>query len=543
MTRPGYRELVRSYLDLRWLIDPVAATQAGVGTHDARLGRYTTEDVETAVAALRAMALGFEEADAMDVGEAVDQTAVLNDIRVQVARFEVERPHELNPEFHLTHLLGGLFALLVRRDQPVEVRAAALAGRLADAPRFLGDAKATLTRPPRVFTETGLSVAEGGRRLLREAVPAFAESVEEEPRRAILDALPPAYDALEDFIAFLAGELSARSDGDFAIGRDAFDFRLHFEHALRETAPELLRYGERLVLEMQQELERRADALAPGRPWRDLADELRRTAPPGDTVVPAYAGQMERARRFVIDHGLVTVPPGDLEVVATPSFMRPLIPFAAYEPPGAFAADRTGWFYVTVPDGGTRRDHCAHEIACTALHEGFPGHHLHFLVMQGQDSPVRRVIGSPLTVEGWALYCEELMEEQGFLTKPEERLFQAVHMLWRAVRIVLDIRLHTEGMSVAEAVAYMVDTLGISRPSAEAEVRRYCGAPAYQLCYAVGRRELERLRDAYRAREGAAFSLRRFHDELLAYGALPVSLIRWGMGLDEERDRDGLQGD
>jgi uncharacterized protein (DUF885 family) len=544
VTRPGYRDLVGSYLDLRWQLDPVSATQAGVGIHDGRFGRFTSADVKQAVAALKAMAAAFEEVEAADLGEEVDQTAVLNDIRVQIARFEKEKPHERNPEFHLTHLLSGLFTLLVRRDQPAETRAAALAGRLADVPRFLADARATLTRPARVFTETALSVAEGGRRLLREAVPAFAETVSADARRAIEAVVVPAREALEAFATFLGAELLDRSDGDFAIGRDAFDFRLHFEHALRETAPELLRYGERLVAETQAELTRRVEALAPGRTWRELASQLRATTePPDDTIVPAYAGQMERARRFVVERDLVTIPPGELEVVATPSFMRPLIPFAAYEPPGAFAEDRTGWFYVTVPEPGRRRDHCAHEIACTALHEGYPGHHLHFLVMQRSDSPVRRVVGSPLTVEGWALYCEELMAEQGFLMRAEERFFQSVHMLWRAVRIVLDIRLHTMGMSVADAVRYMVDTLGIGEQSAESEVRRYCGAPAYQLCYAVGRRELTRLRDAYQARAGAAFSLRAFHDELLGYGALPVSLIRWGMGLEDRRDGDGLQGD
>ena len=533
MAHPEYRALVRSYLDLRWQLDPVAATQAGVGTHDARLGRFARADVKAAVAALKATALAFEAAEPADRADAVDQTAVLNDIRVQVARFDGERPHELNPEFHLTHLLSGLFALLIRRDQPAEARALALAGRLADTPRFLADARATLTRPAPVFTETGLSVAEGGRRLLREAVPAFAAALSAEARRAIEEQIVPARDALEEFVGFLGGELLGRSDGDFAVGRTAFDFRLHHEHALRESAPELLRYGERLVAATQEELARRADELAPGTAWRALADRLRATAPPGDTIVPAYAGQMERARRFVVDRDLVTVPPGDLEVIATPSFMRPLIPFAAYEPPGAFAEDRTGWFYVTVPEGQPRLDHCVHEIACTALHEGYPGHHLHFLAMQQQESPVRRVVGSPLTIEGWALYCEELMAEQGFLTHPEERFFQSVHMLWRAVRVVLDVRLHTMGMTVAEAVRYMVDTLGISEHSAESEVRRYCGAPAYQLCYAVGRRELLSLRDAYRARAGAGFSLRHFHDELLAFGALPVSLIRWGMGLSE----------
>ena len=127
------------------------------------------------------------------------------------------------------------------------------------------------------------------------------------------------------------------------------------------------------------------------------------------------------------------------------------------------------------------------------------------------------------------------MAEQGFLTRPEETFFQRLHLLWRAVRVVLDVRLHTLGMTSEEAVRYMIDALGIGRASAQAEVARYCGTPGYPLCYAVGRRELVRLRDDYRRRAGASFSLRRFHDELLGYGGLPVSLIRWGMGLGDGR--------
>lgn len=528
---PGFRDLITSFFDLRWRLDPVAATQAGVGAYDARLGQFTRADVKVAVAAWKSMASALESVETDSLEDNVDLTAALNDIRVSLSRFEKEKPHELNPEFHLTHLLGGLFALLVRADQSPEVRGRALAGRLLETHRFLDDAEATLTRPPAVFTETALSVAAGGHALLREAVPEFAAGLPAEVRRAVEDAMPQARNALEGFRDFLAGELMERSDGDFAIGAEAFDFRLHFEHALRETAPQLLRYGETLVAEVEADLVRRAEAIAPGTSWRVLAERLRENHPRSEGVVEAYAREMERARAFVAERSLVSIPDGALEVIATPSFMKPLIPFAAYDPPGAFAAERRGWFYVTVPEPSQLKDHCVHEIACTALHEGYPGHHLQFLAAQQQASPVRRVIGSPLTVEGWALYCEELMTDQGFLATPEEAFFQRMHLLWRAVRIVLDIQLHTGGLSVAEAVGYMTKTLGIGQASAEAEVRRYCGAPAYQLCYAVGRRELVKLRDDYRARAGASFSLKTFHDEILTYGGLPVSLIRWGMGL------------
>ncbi len=533
MVQTEYRRLVGSYLDLRWQLDPVAATYAGVGTHDARLGKFTRADVRTAVAAMKSVAGALESCEVDAVEDEVDLTAALNDLRVSVARFETERPHELNPEFHLSYLLGGLFVLMMRGDQPAEARGRALVGRLAETPRFLADARATLTRPAPIFTRTALSVARGGMSLLTEAIPEFASRLSPEGALAVLEALGPAREALLEFLDFVGGELESRSDGDFAVGRTAFDFRMHYEHALRESAPALLRYGEALVVELEAELARRAEALAPGVPWRALAEKLRDEHPRAETLVASYAGAMERARAFVLEKGLAQVPEGKLEVVATPSFMQPLIPFAAYDPPGAFATQRTGFFYVSVPDETMLRDHCVHEIACTALHEGVPGHHLQFLVAQTQPSPVRRVVSSPLTVEGWALYCEELMEEQGFLARPEEAFFQRLHLLWRAVRIVLDVKLHTLGMAAEEAVRYMAEVLGIGKGSAESEVARYCATPGYNLCYAVGRRELVRLRDDYRRREGAAFTLRRFHDEVLSYGGLPVALMRWGMGLQD----------
>jgi uncharacterized protein (DUF885 family) len=530
---PDYRELVRSFLDLRWQLDPVAATQAGVPAHDARLGAFTRADVRTAVAALKAMALAFEGCEPESLADEIDRTAVLNDLRVSTALFEIERPHERNPEFHLSHLLTAYFSLMARADRPADERGMALAGRLAATPRFLVEAQATLTRPPRTFTETAIKVAEGGRTLLAEGVPAFAAGLGPESRAAVMAALGPARVALEDFVAFLAGELFDRSDGDFALGREQFEFRLAFEHALHETAPGLLRYGEAMVRDVEAELARRAESIAPGVPWRVLVERLRNEHHLSSGLVEAYAAEMERAKRFVLDRGLVGIPEGALEVVATPAFMAPLIPFAAYDPPGAFAAARTGTFYVTVPREGETREHCGHELAATALHEGYPGHHLQHLCAQRLDSPVRRVVWSALSVEGWALYCEELMAEQGFYDRPETAFFHQVYLLWRAARIVLDVKLHTMSMPIPEAVTYLTDLLGVPRASAEAEVRRYCLAPGYQLCYAVGRRDLLRLREDYRKRAGSSFSLRTFHDELLRYGGLPVTLVRWGMGLQD----------
>ncbi|MGH7608042.1 MAG: DUF885 domain-containing protein, partial [Gemmatimonadales bacterium] len=329
----------------------------------------------------------------------------------------------------------------------------------------------------------------------------------------------------------------------FAIGDEEFNFLLHYQHALRDTAPELWRYGLHLKEAVEADLARLAQRLDGGKSgrWPDVVDRLRGDHPGAGALVDAYATEMARARDFVRARGLATIPEAPLNVIPTPAFMRPVIPYAAYDSPGAYARDRTGWFYVTVPDARlpaaqqerVLRDHCRHEIAATALHEGYPGHHLQLVTAKGLRSDVRKNLWTPLTVEGWALYCEDMMGEEGFYASDEERFFQRVHLLWRAMRILLDVGLHTRGMTRAQAVHQMVDELHVERGNAEAEVRRYCAFPAYQLSYAVGRRELLRLRDDFRAARGDGFTLRAFHDAVLPYGGLPVTLIRWGLGLGE----------
>jgi uncharacterized protein (DUF885 family) len=514
---PALADLTQSYLDLRWNMDPVGATQAGVSEYDGRLGRFTEEDVRQHVAAWRSLAAALEEVSVDVLDDEIDRTALLDDVRVTIHRFTVERVHRTNPSWWLEHPLEGLYHLLARQDRPREHRARAAASRLAAVPDFLVAARETVTDCPRVFVETALDVAAGAGVLMSEV----AGTLRPADDATFDETVAAAREAVDGFAEFLRKDLLDGGNSTYAVGEEAFNFRLHHEHALQATAPELWRYGHRLAEEVEAELVAMADDIAPGVAWPDLVDRLRGTHPGSDELVAVYAGEMERARQFVVERDLVPVPEGRLDVIETPPFLKPLIPYAAYQPPGPFARERM------------LRDHCVYELASTALHEGYPGHHLQFLHAQAQRRTIRRVIGTPLSIEGWALYCEEMMGEAGFYRGAEERFFQRVHLLWRALRIVIDVGLHTRGMTFEDAVGLLVNRIHFERSYAEAEVRRYCAYPAYQLCYAVGRRELRALRDAYRSAQGSQYSLRRFHEQVLSYGALPVTLMRWGMGLDE----------
>ncbi|MGH7525392.1 MAG: DUF885 domain-containing protein [Gemmatimonadales bacterium] len=537
---PSVDDLCRSYLDLKYHFDPAAASAAGLVAHDNRLGRFDLETTREHVSALRALAGGVEELDVEDLQEEIDRTALLGEIRSSIHRLEHERPNVRNPGFWISHVFQGLYAILTRQEPHAAGRAPAALERLKEVPAFLEAASATLDEPAPVFVDTTLAMLGGGGELivqLAAALGAEAPGLREELSAAAGEAL----EGLKRFGNALRDEIEPSGDPQsFAIGEDQFGRRLHHEHALEAGAPELWRYG----LHLQEETEASLVALAGGmgeRRWRDLVDQLRADAPEPDRLLDVYRGELARAHRFVGERDLMSVPRGPVQVVATPAFLMSLVPFAAYEPPPIYLGDQTGRFYVTRPDPSLppepqaqqRRGHCRHAIPAMVAHEAYPGHHLQLVTAQGLGSEVRRHLWTPVMVEGWALYCEQLMGESGYYNSPESRLFQLVNLLWRAVRVVLDVGLHTRGMTPLGAVNYMVEHLPIERPSAEAEVRRYCAWPTYQLCYAVGRRELLRLRDAYREREGAGFSPKRFHDEVLSYGGLPVSLARWGMDLNE----------
>jgi uncharacterized protein (DUF885 family) len=239
---------------------------------------------------------------------------------------------------------------------------------------------------------------------------------------------------------------------------------------------------------------------------------------------------MARARQHLIDHDIATVPADErVEVIATPPFLRGVMPFAAYFEPARWDPSPVGVYVVTpaVDDNpNALREHYRASISNTSIHEAYPGHHLQLALASRHASLTRAQVDAPEFVEGWGMYSEQMMREQGFDDGPAFRLALATDAIWRAARIVLDVRMHRGEVSIEEATDFLVEHTSFERPNALAEARRYTSTPTYNLSYLLGKVLLLQLREDEGRRLGSAFSLQGFHDALLRGGSLPISFHR-----------------
>jgi len=489
-------ELCRSYFDVRWHFDPAAASAAGRTDQDGRLGRFDADSVREHLAAVRSLSGAAEELDVEDYQEEIDRTALLDDMRVLGFRFDYEQPHRRNPAFWLRHLRDAFLSVLGRPDDAAT--AGVVAERLRDIPPFLAAAMGTLEQPVGIFTDTALAMLGNTGEVVVEATRRYG-MLAPELADDLAAATVAALSSLKSFGLTLNQRTATGADPHaFAAGEEQFERRLRFEHALLASAPELWRYGLHLRDELEAQLAALARRIDPSRPWRDVAVRVLAVMPEVPVRDALYDEEMARAVAFIDERALMTLP----------------------EAPGHLVLSGNPW------------DNATHRIPVVVAHEVWPGRHVHAVRAGELASEVRRRLTPALTVDGWALYAQELMAEEGYYASLETRLLHLVDMLHYAVQVDLDIGLHTRGMTPQEAIEELVKRVPIDRRQAEAEVRHHCETPTHGLCPAVGRRALRALREAAESQRGTAYSLRAFHDEVLAYGGLPVSLIRWGMGID-----------
>lgn len=463
----------------------------------------------------------------------VDRACLRAGLQAAVWQFEETRPWQRDPGLYLQMVLYGIHLLLIREFAPLEERLVSIGRRLAGVPALLERGAANLTEPVAVWREVAEETLGGALPFLEQVVPAAAREVPSVTDQ-VLRHLGPAVDALRTY-GDLLGRLAEKARPEFACGRSLFDRLLREVHFLPYDADSLLAKGEELFATTLGEIREVARAIDPARPWHEVVDGLRSRVPSPGEILDLYRREVARARSFLEETGLVPLPPREeLVVEETPSFVRPLIPFAAYMPPAPLEEQQVGRFWVTTPDPDlppevqrqVLQGHNLVKLPVTAIHEGYPGHHLQLTWAHNAPTRIRKLADSNLLAEGWAFYCEELMEEAGYLKGDELKLGRLADQLWRAARIILDAGLHTGGMSVDEAISFLVERVRIEPHNARAEVRRYTASPTQPMSYLIGKLEIMQLAADYRAARGSAFDRRQFHRELLACGTIPPALAR-----------------
>ncbi len=438
------------------------------------------------------------------------------------------RVHELNPDAFET--LGGLTFIMLTKDYaPFENRMDAIAARIEKMPKYLEEFRSRFekSKPVKLWTQIALETAQSMSGLFQFVMNMAKGKVSDMVYERLAKAIEKLQPALRVHLEWLNG-LLVRSSEEWALGREKFDKLIRLRD-LGLTSDEILELGEKYLRELKVERKKLAQQMAPRKSEEEVMQKIESQAPKTFEEALKFTEQtMEEARRFVQSKNLATVYPEDkLLVRETPAFLAPLLPFAALNMPAKYDKPQIGIYIVTRPrDPSNLGKHLNFSsIRNTAVHEAFPGHFLQGTV-SNRGSIVRILLDGTETVEGWAHYCEEMMAEKGFNSDMETRLIQVNDMIWRAVRIIVDVKFSRGEMSFEEGVQMLVEETGMSKEAATAEVKRYTQTPGYPLSYLLGKHLILQLKKEVRQKMGDKFDEKFFHDTITANGYLPLSMVR-----------------
>ena len=542
MSIGNFADLAMSFLKEEYDEAPTHASALGLTEYDERL-----EDLSAAA---------FERRRAREVAwlkrfravpdEGLDGATVDRDFLIALLRGQaILHAHQMwrrQPATYLNPGLQGVFILFLHRMRPERELADAARARLEKVPACIEHGMTNLdpALTPPIYVERAIGQAKAAARYARELVP------NEVHDRAAKDKLAAAGEsaakAFERFAAWLV-ELQKKASGKYAVGEAVYSALLREKELLPYDARQLRERGREQYDLLAAELRRLAKEIAGHEDWVALLHELNRIhAPDPEGMRRDYEAATEKARDFLRRTGLVTLPPGEKCLVEpSPHFQRPVLAVASYNRPPAFSDSLTGHFFVPFPPDGTQKEEIDKRlegnsrdgIPTTAVHEAYPGHHWHLVMAKSHPSHVRKAHSTSYFSEGWALYAERVMREQGFFDDARQELYHVEATIFRAARIVVDTSLHMGEMTFDDGVTFMMEKANLSAPNARAEVGRYCSWPTQASSYLTGMLEILDIRTRYLAKKGKSDvrALREFHDAITSTGALPTALAARAIGV------------
>jgi uncharacterized protein (DUF885 family) len=551
--------LAEQYLQGFYAFNPTQATALGLHQYDSALESRSPDAVAQEVRRLRGALAELSRIHEwmLSADERYDYLVLQSHARAQLLELEDIRMWRRNPNVYNALVAASIDNILKRNYAPIEQRLDAFLARERQIVRLLGEARANLDAPPRIYTETAITETRGSVEYFARVVPQLIERAGggrlSAARRAEINAANEnVLAALRDFALWLERELLPRSTGDFSVGAENFRRKLLYEEMIDAAPAQLLRDGEAELRRTQDEMRALAEEVSPGRGVVPALELLAREHPSAGGLVGETRATLDRIRAFVRAKEILTPPAREnLSVAETPEYAR-AVGFASMDTPGAFERVATEAFlYVTPPDPAwdarRREEHLSfynsYASPIISIHEVYPGHYYQMLAARSAGSRVRAVLGSASFMEGWAHYCEQMMLDEGFGgNNPKLRLAQMQLALLRLCRYLVSLRMHTQGMTYEQGTEFFVREGYQARANAEREARRATLDPTY-LVSTLGKSEIMKLREEWRRQMGASFRLGEFHDRLLSYGAPPIRVVRMALLGDRGNNAGGAARD
>ncbi|HEY1770805.1 MAG TPA: DUF885 domain-containing protein [Chthoniobacterales bacterium] len=549
-----FEAIAKAYIEQSLERSPEEATALGDHRFDARLTDYSPEAFakETAAAHEYRDRLRKIDASLLTGPNKIDAQILKDSIDYEIFQLEELREWESNPLVYNESLADSLYLLVARDFAPAKERIANLKARMEAIPAVIVQAKANLKAPPQIDTKVAIDQTQGAISLVKEGLaPLLDQAPEMKKELAPLQEKTAA--ALTDYKKWLQNDLLPRSTGNFRLGAEKFRRKLHFALASDMPMEEVMSRARADLKKTQAEIYETALPLYktyfPQADAATLADEHKVTAAvldklaeqhPNDDTVVAYAKKVVgEATAFVREKNFVTVPNEPLDVIVMPEFKRgggiaycdspgPLEKngktFFAIEPtPSDWSAARKASFF---------REYNNYMVHDLVVHEAMPGHYLQLQHSNQFKAPtmVRAIYQSGSMIEGWAVFMEQTMAEEGF-GGPEVKMEQLKMRLRVIVNAILDQSIHAGNMSEKEAIDLMEKEGFQQEGEAVAKWQRAEISSTQLSTYFVGVSEWIDLRARAQARDGKAFDMKKFDDTALSFGSPPVKYIRQEMGL------------
>ena len=547
-----FQKIAHDYIEQYLRANPEDATELGDHRFDGQLTDYSSDAQAKDLATQKEFRDKLNAIDGSQLTRAnnVDFRILKENIDYKIFQDEELKEPEWNPLVYMQSLANSLYLLVARDFAPAEQRISNLRQRMEGIPRAIAQAKANLQHPPRVHTETAIEQTQGAISLVREGL---APLLDQSPR--MKKDLTPLQEktaaAMEDYKKWLQNDLLPRSGGDFRLGALKYRKKLRFALASDLPMEEIMKRAKADLEQTQTTIYETALPLYrkyfPNADDKTLADKHKVTAAvlgklaeqhSDDATVVDYAKKIvTEATDFVKQHDLVPVPNVPLDVIAMPEFKRG-VAIAYCDAPGPL--DKTGRTFFAVaptPKDWSKertesffREYNNYMIRDLTVHEAMPGHFLQLARANEFRAPtlVRAIFQSGTFVEGWAVYCEQVMAEQGY-GGPEVKMQQLKMRLRAICNAVLDQSIHAGNMSEQQAMDLMMKEGYQQEGEAVAKWKRARLTSAQLSTYFVGVTEHLDLRD--RAKAGASFDQKKYNDQVISYGSPPVKYVRELMGL------------